>query len=186
MKMPRLIFLLPVALVALLAIAFTMLLSTDRNRDIIPSALLSRPAPTTELPSLVGLEGIAGISSPDFVGDVTVVNFFASWCVPCLAEHPAITELTRRGYRVWGINYRDPEPDGLDWLARHGNPYAKVGTDQEARAGLDWGVTGVPETFIIDRQGIIRHKHSGPITPQILAQEIVPILQELADEGGEP
>lgn len=183
MNTRRLVFILPVALVVVLAVAFATLLSTDRNRELIPSALLAKPAPETLLPALVGLDGIDGFSSQDFLGNVTIINFFASWCIPCLAEHPAITALAQSGQRVWGINYRDPAPDGIEWLALHGNPYARVGADHEARASLDWGVTGVPETFIIDREGIIRHKHSGPITPQILEQEILPILRALAAEG---
>jgi len=179
--MNRLIFLLPILLIAAIGAVFVSLLMQDRNPSILPSALIDQPVPAVDLPALSGLDDVGGITSADFVGDVTVVNFFASWCIPCLAEHPLITQMADAGYRVWGINYRDAEPHGQQWLLRNGNPYAQVGADFDARAGLEYGVTGVPETFIVDRQGVIRHKHSGPLTEQIIADEILPLLRQLSN-----
>ncbi|MCZ6604140.1 MAG: DsbE family thiol:disulfide interchange protein [Alphaproteobacteria bacterium] len=178
--MRRFVFLLPLILVAALAAGFAALLIADRRPEVIPSALIGMPAPEMALPAIPNLEGVEGFSGADLKGQVTVVNFFASWCLPCLAEHPLIASLAANGHHVYGIDYRDPEPDGLEWLIRNGNPYARVGADFDARAGLEWGVTGVPETFIIDAGGIIRHKHSGPLTARTLEREIMPILRDLA------
>ena len=111
---------------------------------------------------------------------LVVLDVFASWCVPCLAEHPLITELAEAGTRVYGINHRDTADDAITWLRRHGNPYAAIGFDADARASLEWGVTGVPETFIIDRDGTIAYKHTGPLTRDVLERRIVPKLREVA------
>jgi cytochrome c biogenesis protein CcmG/thiol:disulfide interchange protein DsbE len=178
--MRRFLFILPLAVVVAIGLIFAVLLATDRNREIIPSVLIDQPAPATNLPALAGLDGIEGVDSTEFSDGVTIINFFASWCVPCLAEHPLITAMASDGHRVWGINYRDEEPNGLDWLNRHGNPYDKVGADFDARSALDWGVTGVPETFIVDPQGVIRYKHSGPLTSATVQREILPILSAIA------
>ena len=109
-----------------------------------------------------------------------MVNVFASWCVPCLAEHPIVSRLAEDGVAVFGINHRDAADDANRWLDRHGNPYRRIGADTDARASIDWGVTGVPETFIVDGQGRVRHKIIGPMTPEILADEVLPLLLELA------
>lgn len=175
----RLIFLLPVVGVAALAIGFAFLLTSGRNRTLIPSVMIDLPAPQFDLPALAGLEGVEGLATADFSGQVSLVNFFASWCVPCLAEHPLITALAANGVRVYGINHRDPPPGGVEWLARHGNPYARVGADHNARISLDWGVTGVPETFIVDAAGVIRYRHVGPLTARIIDREVRPIVAEL-------
>ena len=178
--MTRLIFILPLVLVVAVGAVFIVMLQQDRNPRIIPSPLIGQPVPQIDLVPLPNLDGVDGIATADFLGDVTVVNFFASWCVPCLAEHPLVTKMADAGYRVWGINYRDEVPYGGNWLKRHGNPYQRVGADFDARAGLEFGVTGVPETYIVDRDGIIRHKHAGPLTADIVAQEILPLLRELS------
>jgi cytochrome c biogenesis protein CcmG/thiol:disulfide interchange protein DsbE len=109
-----------------------------------------------------------------------VLNVFASWCVPCLAEHPFVTELARSTKaRVVALNYKDAPEDAARWLARHGNPYAMVLADRDGRVGIDYGVYGVPETFVIDRDGVIRHKQIGPITPAALRDELLPLLRRL-------
>lgn len=173
--LPLLVFL---ALAGMFAFA---LKSGDPSK--LPSALIGKPAPEINLPPLEGLrEGTAavpGFATADLKrGEVTVVNFFASWCAPCVQEHPLLLELKdKTGVRLVGINYKDPQPGGRRFLGRYGNPYAAVGVDDTGRAAIEWGVYGMPETFIIDRQGRIALKHVGPITPAILAARILPAIE---------
>ena len=178
--MRRLVVILPVAVFAiLLGIMAALLTDGERNNapSRLPSPLLGKPAPAIALPPVAaGVPG--GFSTDDLKGHVTVVNVFASWCVPCLSEHPLITELAESGTRVFGINHRDKSEASVTWLRRHGNPYMAVGFDADARASLEWGVTGVPETFIIDADGMIAYKHAGPITRDVLERKIVPKLRD--------
>lgn len=182
--MRRLAIILPVALfAAFLGVMATLLTDGERNNNPsrLPSPLVGKPAPAISLPAVA--EGIpGGFSTDDLKGQVTIVNVFASWCVPCLAEHPLITQLAAEGKRVYGINYRDKADDAVTWLRRNGNPYMAIGFDPDARASLEWGVTGIPETFIIDANGTIVYKHVGPITPGALERKILPKLREI--EGG--
>ena len=144
----------------------------------VPSPLIGRAAPAFTLPRLddPGL----GMPLADLKGRVLVINVFASWCTPCLAEHPFVTELARSTKaQVVGLNYKDKPEDAQAWLARHGNPYAQVLVDRDGRVGLDYGVYGVPETFVIDTEGVVRHKHIGPITPEALRDELVPLVRRL-------
>jgi cytochrome c biogenesis protein CcmG/thiol:disulfide interchange protein DsbE len=144
----------------------------------LPSALIDRPAPAIDLPPLPGRED--GLASADFAGRVAVVNFFASWCVPCLAEHPILTRLAREdGISLYGVNYKDPPQDALAWLARHGDPFLAIGADRDNRAGIEWGVYGVPETFVVDRQGRVRFRHAGPLTPDLVDGTLLPLIAEL-------
>jgi cytochrome c biogenesis protein CcmG/thiol:disulfide interchange protein DsbE len=109
-----------------------------------------------------------------------VLNVFASWCTPCLAEHPYVTQLARQpNVKVIGLNYKDRTEDATNWLRKHGDPYAAIVVDADGRAAIDWGVYGVPETFVIDKQGVIRHKQIGPITPQALREDILPLVAKL-------
>lgn len=111
---------------------------------------------------------------------MTLVNFFASWCVPCLAEHPLLVGLARSGeVRLVGINYKDKTEDATAWLKRHGNPYARIGADREGRTGIDFGISGVPETFIIDKDGRIAYQHIGPLTAEAIEDKILPLIKEL-------
>jgi cytochrome c biogenesis protein CcmG/thiol:disulfide interchange protein DsbE len=168
---------LPVLVFAGLAIVFAWGLTRDPR--IIPSVLIDKPVPEFSLPPVKGGRG-NGFSSDDLKGDVTIVNVFASWCVPCRAEHPLITELARTKIaRVYGLNYKDNPADAVRWLKALGDSFHATGADLDGRVGIDWGVYGVPETFIIDRHGKIRHKQIGPMTPDILRKQIVPIIMEL-------
>ena len=117
---------------------------------------------------------MVGFDSDDLkTGTITLVNAFASWCLPCLAEHPILTELAKRnGIRLYGINYKDKPEDAAAWLRTHGNPYARIGTDASGRVSIDWGVYGVPETHIVDGEGRIRYRHIGPIDAAA-AEEII-------------
>lgn len=181
--MRRLLFLAPlVAFAALVGwLAVPLIRGTDPSA--LPSVLIDQPAPETSLPGLAGRPNGDGdgLSSEVLKGEVTLLNYFASWCVPCLAEHPILTDLAeRQGMTINAIAYKDKPADTAAWLARHGDPFALVGVDQEGEAGLDWGLTGVPETFIIDREGRVRYRHIGPLTPSDVSDVLLPIIQEVS------
>lgn len=178
--MRRVLLILPIVLFAALIIVLAvMTLQTNDGRDpsLIPSPLVGKPAPEFSLPEVA--ENIpGGFATGDLHGKATMVNVFASWCIPCLAEHPLITRLAEDGLAVYGINHRDTEAEAAKWLKRNGNPYTAVGFDPDGRVSTEWGVTGIPETFIISADGIIVYKHSGPITPDVLENRILPKLRE--------
>lgn len=182
--MRRLIVILPVAaFAALIGVMASLLTDSERNNDPsrLPSALIGKPVPAFELPA-VSPDLPGGFSNADLRGRVTVLSVFASWCVPCLAEHPQISEIAKTGTPVYGLNHRDKPEDAENWLRRHGNPYTAVGADLNGRTSVEWGVTGVPETFIIDADGRIAYKHVGPVTPDALKEKILPLLRRT--EGG--
>jgi len=147
------------------------------DSTVLPSALIDEPAPRFDLPPLPGHE--PGFSSADLAGHVSLVNTFASWCTPCRTEHPVLTALaaTRR-VAIYGIDYKDKEEAALAWIAALGNPYTRIGADN-GRVGIDWGVYGVPETFVVDRLGRIRYKHVGPLTQADLDRTILPLIAKL-------
>lgn len=176
----RLLFVLPVLLFGVLAAAVAYFMLSEKDPRLLPSALIDQPAPEFTLPPIKGWEDKKpGLSTADLKGTVTVVNFFASWCVPCLAEHPQITALSKmKGVQVVGINHKDRPDAAKDWLTRHGDPYARIGADS-GRAAIEWGVYGMPETFIVDKTGRIRFKHVGVIRRETLKQKILPVIREL-------
>ena len=164
--MVRLITFLPLAVAAVLVAVFLSALYSGRDPSLLPSPLIDKPVPAFRVPSLYGSPDL---TQAEFKGRVTVLNVFASWCLPCRAEHPLLTALARDGKaRITGLNYKDKPEDAKAWLKALGNPYARIGADRTGRAAIEWGVYGVPETFIIDKAGRIRHKHVGPITPDQL------------------
>jgi cytochrome c biogenesis protein CcmG, thiol:disulfide interchange protein DsbE len=165
-------FLLPVAvllgLLVLLGVGLTL------NPREVPSPLVGRPAPAFDLPRL---DDAARLRSAELQGQPRLVNYWASWCTPCLQEHPLLMRLAReQQVSLLGINYKDAPEDASAWLARHGNPYSVVAQDLDGRVGLDWGVYGVPETFVLDAQGVILHKHIGPLTETAWREQIQPLL----------
>lgn len=180
--MRRVVFLLPLLLFLLLAgvIAWFMVESEFRERDTkaLPSVLIDRPAPEFDLPPL---EGIApGLARADLGGRPALVNFFASWCLPCRAEHPGLMALAEEGaVAIYGINYKDPEAEARAWLDELGNPYRRIGVDRNGRTAIEWGVYGVPETFVIDASRRVRYRHVGPILPRDLERTIRPLLAEI-------
>ena len=158
----------PVVAFAFLALLFWKGLSG--NPSELPSALIGKPVPEFNLPAIAGL-GIPGIDSAGLKqGQVTLVNVWASWCGPCRIEHPMLVELSKRGdIRLYGLNYKDDPANALRFLETLGQPYAAAGADIDGRAGVDWGVYGVPETFVIDGQGIIRFKFVGPLSQDAIS-----------------
>jgi cytochrome c biogenesis protein CcmG/thiol:disulfide interchange protein DsbE len=174
--MRRLLYILPVVLLGLLAALAYLRLGKDPS--VLPSALIDRPAPEFALPPL--LDGVPGLATADLKGQVALVNVFASWCAPCRVEHPVFLRLKEEGrVAIYGINYKDKPEDATAWLQRLGNPYTRIGADREGRAAIEWGVYGVPETFVIDREGRIRYRHVGPVQPRDLEEKILPLLSEL-------
>ena len=178
----RILVLIPLAVfLALTAIFLVRLFSGDPSR--IPSALIGRPAPAVDLPTVAGLErngkAIPGISAAEFRGNVTLVNVWASWCIPCHDEAPFLLELagdTR--IRLVGINYKDQPDNARRFLNRYGNPFIASGTDQTGRAAIEWGVYGVPETFLIGRDGCIAYKLVGPIGAANFEREVKPAIEK--------
>jgi cytochrome c biogenesis protein CcmG/thiol:disulfide interchange protein DsbE len=185
----RLIVLIPLAAFLALAALFMFRLGAgDPSR--IPSALIGHIAPSTNLPPLAGLERdgkpVPGLDSAAFKGEVTVLNVWASWCVPCRDEAPLlITLATDRRFRVAGINYKDQLDNARRFLGRYGNPFAANGVDANGRAAIEWGVYGVPETFVVGRDGRIAYKLIGPITPDNLAATLKPEIEKALTKGGE-
>ncbi|ACA18039.1 periplasmic protein thiol--disulphide oxidoreductase DsbE [Methylobacterium sp. 4-46] len=167
----RILFLLPlVVFLALAGIFLGRLLTRGYDPSAVPSALIGRPAPAFALPGLPGLAGqdgpVPGLASADFAGKVTVLNVWASWCAPCQIEHPMLMRLSRDGVNLVGIDYKDAPENGRRFLGRHGNPFRAVGMDESGRVGIDFGVYGVPETFIIGPDGRIRDKLVGILTAE--------------------
>lgn len=175
-----LLLLLPLVLFLGLAGLFLLQLLSGRDAATIPSALIGAPAPQTELPPAAGL-GKPGFASKDFAGRITLVNVFASWCVPCREEHPVLMGIAGdKRFRLVGLNYKDAPANTRKFLGELGNPYAAVGADEKGRAGIDWGVYGVPETFLVGRDGKIAYKQVGPLTQESLARLMDEVAKALA------
>ena len=174
--MRRVVYLLPVVLFMALAGYFALALRSDRDPHELPSALLDKEAPRF---SLSGLNG-PGIARDALKGGPVLINFFASWCVPCRIEHPLLMRLSERDHvPLYGIDYKDQPEDAAKLLARFGDPYRSVGLDRDGRVGLDFGVYGVPETYVLDGTGHIRKRFVGPLTAQQVEKELLPLLKAL-------
>ncbi len=173
----RLPYILPLIIFALLVLYFWTGLGRDPHA--LPSVLLDRPLPSFALPPIEGAD--RGLASADLKGQVSLLNIFGSWCVACKVEHPFLLQLSREGaVPLYGIDWREKDADsGPGWLARLGNPYRLVGSDPDSHAAIALGVSGAPETFVIDGDGIIRHKHVGAITPEVWEKELWPIVRGL-------
>jgi cytochrome c biogenesis protein CcmG, thiol:disulfide interchange protein DsbE len=160
------------ALIVLLAVG----LKLDPRE--VPSPLIDKPAPMFELPELRAPERT--FSPKDLTGKVWMLNVWASWCTACREEHPVLLDFAKTGVvPVYGLNYKDQRPDGLAWLQRFGDPYKVSAFDEQGKVGIDYGVYGVPETYIIDKHGVIRYKRIGPVTPELIQQKILPLIKEL-------
>jgi cytochrome c biogenesis protein CcmG/thiol:disulfide interchange protein DsbE len=175
-----LIYALPLIVFAGLAVWLATGLLDGRDPTRIPNVLVDRPVPETDLPPLP--DRGPGLTDEALRGEVSLVNIWASWCAPCLAEHPLLTRLAEEeGLPIHGIN-RDTEPQAaLDWLERHGDPFARVGHDPAGRAAIDWGTTGVPETFVVDADGRIRFHYAGALPVGVVERELLPLVAELRE-----
>jgi len=144
----------------------------------IPSPLIGKMVPQFNLPAVKGRT--LGLASTDLRGQVSLVNVFASWCVACREEHPVLLALSKQGIvPIHGLNYKDKPDDAKAWLDELGDPYTRTGADISGRVAIDWGVYGVPETFVIDRDGRIAYKHIGPVTPEVLRDKLIPLIAKL-------
>jgi len=166
---PLLIF---IVLVVFLGIGLTL------NPREVPSPLIDKPMPAFSLTQLKDKDET--LSSTDFLSEVSLLNVWASWCVACRVEHPVLLDLARTGLiNIYGLNYKDQREEALRWLDHFGDPYTKSAHDLDGMVGIDFGVYGVPETFIIDNKGIVRYKHIGPVTEDILNENILPMIEQL-------
>jgi cytochrome c biogenesis protein CcmG, thiol:disulfide interchange protein DsbE len=177
-KRRRLLLLLPLVVFLALSGIFLAQLFSGRDTSVVPSALIGQPAPQTELPPLEGLD-LPGLSPSDFAGNVTLVNVWGSWCLPCRQEHPLLMELAKdERVRVVGLNYKDQPENARRFLGELGNPYHAIGVDRSGRAAIEWGVYGVPETFLVGPDGTIRYKHVGPFTPASVRNGLMPEIEK--------
>lgn len=166
-----------IALVLLLGAGLSL------NPRLVPSPLVGKPLPEFDLEEL--REPQRSLKSGDLTGKVSLLNAWATWCVECRREHPVLVDIAREGkVPVYGLNYKDQRPQALEWLQRLGDPYAASGFDADGRVGLDLGVYGLPETFLVDQKGIIVHKHIGPISREIWENEFLPVIRRLQSTGG--
>ena len=162
------------ALVALFAVGLT------RDPKLVPSPLVDKPVPAFLLPTVEDIQGEIGAA--DLSGRVSLVNVWASWCVSCRVEHPFLNDLARRGeIPIYGLNYKDTLPEARRYLEQFGNPYLASAFDADGKVGIDWGVYGVPETFLVDAKGVIRYKHIGVLTPEVWERELLPRVRALRE-----
>ncbi|MGR8981351.1 MAG: DsbE family thiol:disulfide interchange protein [Gammaproteobacteria bacterium] len=169
-------FILFIILAVLLAVGLTL------KPGDIPSPFINKPAPAFFAPKLDAPD--VKLATVDLKGKVWLLNVWASWCASCRAEHPVLNQLAQQKLAVIvGLNYKDDPDDAKNWLARLGNPYTVSIMDREGRIGIDWGVYGVPETFVVDKKGIIRHKHTGPVTSEDVQKTLLPLIAQLLVEN---
>ncbi|TIS58620.1 DsbE family thiol:disulfide interchange protein [Mesorhizobium sp.] len=174
----RLIVLLPLLIFLVLAGLFLVQLLSGRDVSEVPSALIGLPAPQTNLPALEGTN-LPGLDSRQFAGKVTLVNVFASWCAPCREEHPVLLALSQdKRFVMAALNYKDQPENARRFLGDLGNPYQAIGVDEAGRAAIDWGVYGVPETFVVGKDGKIAYKHVGPLTADSAETLLLPEIKK--------
>lgn len=165
-------------LVILVGLIAVFAVSLNRDPSLIQSVLIDKPAPQFALTAVEGT-GVPGFDTAALTGEVTLVNVFASWCIPCRDEHPVLEALKQQtGVRLFGMNQKDAGENAVAFLKELGNPYDAIGADTNGRTSIDWGVYGVPETFIVDAKGIVRFKHVGPLTMDDIASEMIPAIDK--------
>lgn len=176
----KILYFLPLLVVAVLLAFFVI--GLQRDPRVLPSVLLERPVPDFTLPGLPD-RGQPLADKSALMGEVTLLNFFGSWCVACIQEHPMLKRIQAEGIApVHGIAFKEDPEKLARWLARHGDPYDRIGYDTTNRIAIEFGVTGAPETFIIDKAGVIRHKHVGPITEAVWVEDLRPRIEKLSEE----
>ena len=169
-------FLIPLGIFIVLLLFLAVGLRHDPR--LVPSPLIDKPAPAFTLPRLDDPQ--QRVSEKDLLGKVWLLNVWASWCVSCREEHPVLVEFAKKNIvPIYGLNYKDERKDALAWLGQFGNPYTLSIMDADGRIGIDYGVYGVPETYVIDKQGVIRYKQIGPVTPEVLDAKIIPLVRKL-------
>jgi cytochrome c biogenesis protein CcmG/thiol:disulfide interchange protein DsbE len=169
-------------LVIFLALAALLYKGLALDPRLVPSPLIDKPVPEFTLPQLEQPD--RQFSHLDLRGKVSLVNVWATWCVACRSEHPVLMRLAQQGIPIYGLDYKDTRDDARRWLLQYGDPYVVNGFDEHGRVGIDWGVYGTPETFLVDKQGIIRYKRVGPMTMDIFNQDILPLIEKLRGEKG--
>jgi cytochrome c biogenesis protein CcmG/thiol:disulfide interchange protein DsbE len=170
-----------IPLVIFIVMGVFLAIGLKLNPTEIPSPFIGKPAPAFSAATLDNPE--QKLTPADLQGKVWLFNVWASWCTSCRAEHPVLNELAKqKAALIIGLNYKDAREDALSWLNRLGNPYDVSVTDPEGRIGIDWGVYGVPETFVVDKKGIIRHKQTGPVTSETVRQTLSPLIAKLQSE----
>lgn len=176
----RLLYMLPAMLFGLVAAYFVAGLDPDRDPSAVPSALIDRPVPQFALAALE--PGAPDLTNDDLGGEIALVNFFASWCMPCRVEHPLLQQLAvEHAIPIYGIVYKD-EPAAIQrWLDDLGNPYVQVAVDPDSRAAIDFGVYGVPETYLVDRDGHVRFRFAGPLDPMTVEKTLLPLIEDLRE-----
>jgi cytochrome c biogenesis protein CcmG/thiol:disulfide interchange protein DsbE len=177
--MKRLLAIVPAALFALVLAGF--MVGLKRDPTLLPSMMIGKPVPAFALPAV--RPGDVGLASAELKGEPMLLNVFASWCVTCRIEHPMLMRLAAQGVTIQGLDWKDEPADGAAWLAQYGDPYRKAGNDRTGRAGIDLGVSGAPETFVVDRRGRIRYRHVGAITPQVWTETLEPLMARLRAES---
>lgn len=175
--MKKLIYLIPLAIFTVMV--FFFMIGLERDPHLIPSPFIGKPAPEFSLAQLIDADKT--LSNTDLQGQVTLLNFWATWCPTCRGEHDVLMEIARGNgeIAIYGIDYKDDAITARKWLDQLGNPYRAVGFDQEGKTGIDWGVYGTPETFVLDKQGIIRYKHIGAVTWEDWKNTLEPMIREL-------
>jgi len=169
---------------ALIAIIFIHLTTSRQQEGTFSSDIMvGQPAPTIKLPLLVAQNDAPLFTTQDLIGQVTIVNFWASWCAPCRLEHPLLMQLAQdKRFHLIGINYKEAPDNALAFLHQFGNPFMLVATDRRGRAAIEWGVLGAPETYLIDRQGMITYRHIGPLTADVVERELLPAITTAASQ----
>lgn len=179
--MRRIFFLVPLFVIVVLCVFFVRrleLIGRGHTPNIISSALINKPAPQFSLPSIY--ENKPNVTSAEFMGQVTLVNIFASWCPDCRAEHPMIEKISKTGLKIVGIDYKDKPEKARSWLESEGNPYSVIASDSAGRVAIDFGTYGVPESYLIDKQGLIRYKQIGAFSEQDIETKLLPLVKELS------
>ncbi|MCK5166451.1 MAG: DsbE family thiol:disulfide interchange protein [Rhodospirillaceae bacterium] len=183
--MRRIIYIIPLLVLLGVVAASIVQMKSGVPANELPSVLIDRPVPDFALDPIKGQS--VGFSSEDLKGQVTLVNLFGSWCFACLTEHPFLMRVKEQNLvPIFGLDWREKDPDaGPRWLEKWGNPYTRIGNDPDSKGAISLGVTGAPESFIVDKKGIIRYKHIGPITPDVWDETLWPIIQKLKQERPE-
>ncbi len=178
--MKRLLFILPV--VGFLILLGVFFVGLGRDPRALPSAFIGKPLPAFTTAPL--RPGDQGLSNTDFQrGEPVLLNVFASWCGPCRVEHPVLMRLRQQGVAIHGLDWKEDAAAGAQWLAERGDPYIRAGNDQTGRTGIEFGVAGVPETFVIDKHGRVRYRHVGALTPDDWERKIGPLMEQLRKES---